>query len=51
MVAYLMTSPFSSAKKFDINPVDPEIGIEWELPAGELWLSPKDKAAPLLKER
>ena len=46
-----MTSPFSPTEEFEINPLDPEIGIEWGLPAGELWLSPKDKAAPSLKER
>jgi dTDP-4-dehydrorhamnose 3,5-epimerase len=50
-VAYLITSPFSPKEEFEINPLDPEIGIEWGLPVGELRLSPKDAAAPSLKER
>ena len=27
-VAYLVTSPFSPTDEFEINPLDPEIGIE-----------------------
>ena len=50
-VAYLVTSPFSPTEEFEINPLDPEIGIEGGLPVGELRLPPKDKAAPSLKER
>ena len=50
-VAYLITSPFSPKEEFEINPLDPEIGIEWGLPVGELRLSPKDAAAPSLAER
>ena len=50
-VAYLETSPCSPTVEFEINPLDPEIGIEWGLPVGELRLSPKDKAAPSLNER
>ena len=50
-VAYLVTSPFSPSEEFEINPLDPAIGIEWGLPVGELLLSPKDAAAPMLAER
>jgi dTDP-4-dehydrorhamnose 3,5-epimerase len=50
-VAYLASSPFSPTEEFEINPLDPGIGIEWGLPEGELLLSPKDKAAPTLAER
>jgi len=50
-VAYLVSSPFSPKEEFEINPLDPSIGIEWGLPATELLLSPKDKAAPTLAER
>ncbi len=50
-VAYLITSPFSPKEEFEINPLDPEIGIEWGLPISELRLSPKDAAAPSLAER
>jgi dTDP-4-dehydrorhamnose 3,5-epimerase len=50
-VAYLITSPFSPKQEFEINPLDPEIGIEWGLPVGQLRLSPKDAVAPSLAER
>jgi dTDP-4-dehydrorhamnose 3,5-epimerase len=50
-VAYLITSPFSPTEEFEINPLDPELGIEWGLPVGELRLSSKDAAAPSLAER
>ena len=51
LVAYLVTSPFSPTEEFEINPLDPELGIEWGLPVDELRLSPKDLAAPTLLER
>ena len=50
-VAYLVSSPFSPTEEFEINPLDPAIGIERGLPLSELKLSPKDKAAPSLSER
>jgi dTDP-4-dehydrorhamnose 3,5-epimerase len=50
-VAFLVTSPFSLSNEFEINPLDPEIGIDWGLPDRELPLSPADKAAPSLKEQ
>ena len=50
-VAYLVSSPFSPAEEFEINPLDPAIGIDWSLSEGELLLSPKDKAAPTFAER
>jgi len=50
-VAYLISSPFSPTEEFEINPLDPAIGIEWGLPVGQLLFSPKDKAAPTLDER
>ena len=50
-VAYLVSSPFSPTDEYEINPLDPELGIEWGLPVGELRLSPKDAAAPSLKDR
>jgi len=51
IVAYLVTSAFSPTEEFEINPLDPEIGIEWDLPIHELLLSSKDAAAPRLTER
>jgi dTDP-4-dehydrorhamnose 3,5-epimerase len=50
-VAYLVSSPFSPTEEFEINPLDPAMGIEWGLPVGDLLFSPKDKAAPTLAER
>jgi len=50
-VAYLVSSPFSPTEEFEINPLDPAIGIDWELPIGELLLSPKDAAALTLSAR
>jgi dTDP-4-dehydrorhamnose 3,5-epimerase len=49
-VAYLVSSPFSPTEEFEINPLDPSIGIEWGLPAHELILSSKDRTAPNLSE-
>ena len=51
IVAYLVTSPFSPTEEFEINPLDPAIAIDWGMPVGELLLSPKDAAAPMLSER
>jgi dTDP-4-dehydrorhamnose 3,5-epimerase len=50
-VAYLVSSPFSPSEEFEINPLDPEIGIEWGFPVEDLRLSPKDASAPSLKDR
>ena len=50
-VAYLVNSPFSPKEEFEVNPLDPTLGIDWGLAIGELLLSSKDAAAPLLAER
>jgi len=50
-VAYLVSSPFSPRDEFEINPLDPALAIEWGFPVDELRLSPKDAAAPSLKDR
>ena len=50
-VAYLVSSPFSLTDEYEINPLDPELGIEWGLSVDELLLSPKDKVAPSLANR
>jgi dTDP-4-dehydrorhamnose 3,5-epimerase len=51
MLAYLVSSPFSPAEEFEINPLDPAVGINWGLPLSELKISDKDKNAPSLQER
>ena len=50
-VAYLVSSPFSPSEEFEINPLDPAIGINWGLSLSELKISDKDKNAPTLEER
>ena len=51
IVAYLVTSTFSPSEEFEINPLDKMIGIDWEVPTSELFLSSKDASAPGLSER
>ena len=50
-VAYLVSSPFSPAEEFEINPLDPAVGINWGLPLSNLKISHKDQNAPSLHER
>ena len=50
-VAYLLNSPFSPTDEFEINPLDPALGIDWGLSLSELKISSKDKNAPTLEER
>ena len=50
-VAYLVTSEFSPTEEFEINPLDPLIGVEWGIPQAELLLSEKDLHAAGLGER
>lgn len=51
IVAYLVSSPYSPSEEFEINPLDPELGIEWGLPINQLIISEKDRIAPGLAER
>ncbi len=48
VISYLLSSPYSPNDEFAINPHDPEIAITW--PQLQLSFSPKDAAAPTLKE-
>ena len=50
-VAYLVTTPFSPAHEFEINPLDASIGINWGMDLSKLKISDKDKNAPTLAER
>lgn len=48
-VAYLCSEPYAPGREHGLNPLDPDIGIDW--PDGvEPLLSPKDAAAPSLAE-
>jgi len=51
VVAYLVSSSYSPSEEFEINPLDPELGIEWGLPINQLVISEKDLRAPGLAER
>lgn len=50
-IAYLLSSPYSPTEEFEINPIDPELGIDWGVDSAEVSLSEKDKMAPSLAER
>jgi len=50
-VAYLVSTAFSPADEFEINPLDEKIGIKWGIDFGSLRISDKDKNAPGLDAR
>ncbi len=50
-IAYLLSSPYSPTEEFEINPMDPELGIGWGVDLAEVSLSEKDRMAPSLTER
>jgi dTDP-4-dehydrorhamnose 3,5-epimerase len=50
-VAYLVSTPFSPADEFEINPLDEKIAINWGMDLSELKISDKDRNAPTLAER
>jgi dTDP-4-dehydrorhamnose 3,5-epimerase len=47
-VAYLVSTAFSPEKEFEINPLDPSIGIKWGVELNGLKISEKDRMAPTL---
>ena len=47
-VAYLVTDHFKPKSEHALNPLDPELGLDFPLPKEELLVSPKDQAAPSL---
>jgi dTDP-4-dehydrorhamnose 3,5-epimerase len=50
-IAYLLSSPYSPTEEFEINPLHPDMGIDWGVDLAEVSLSEKDKIAPSLAER
>ena len=55
IVSYLCSAPYAPGREFGLNPLDPEIGIEWPTVGRngeplEFLLSDKDTAAPSLSE-
>jgi len=49
-VSYLVSAPFNAPREHGVNPLDPEIGLDFTLASGDLLLSPKDTDAPSLAE-
>jgi len=49
-VLYKVSAPYSPENDRAIRFDDPAIGIDWPLPAAELILSDRDRAAPLLAQ-
>jgi len=47
-VSYLVNSTFNAEREHGIDPLDPEVGLEFPISAEELLLSPKDTQAPSL---
>ena len=48
-VAYLVSTPFSPADEFEINPLDENISIKWRINLERLRISEKDLCAPSLE--
>ena len=48
-VAYLVSTPFSPADEFEVNPLDEKIGIKWRMNVEKLLISKKDLIAPSLE--
>jgi dTDP-4-dehydrorhamnose 3,5-epimerase len=51
VVAYLISTPFSPDREFEINPLDPKVGIKWGIEISHLKISNKDMCAPTMAER
>jgi len=51
IVNYLVTTPFSKSDEFEINPLDPKIGINWGIEVTSMKISEKDQNAPSLLEQ
>lgn len=49
-VMYLCSAPYAPQREHTIAAIDPEIGIEWPLPADRILLSDRDAVAPTLAE-
>lgn len=49
VISYLLTTPYSPSEEFEINPLDPELGISW--PGASNIMSAKDSSAPNLQTR
>ena len=50
-VSYLVSTPFSAADEYEINPLDKDIGIKWGFAPELMKISEKDRMAPNLSEQ
>ena len=48
VVSYLVSTSFSAADEYEINPLDQKIGINWEIDLASIKISEKDRMAPTL---
>lgn len=54
VLTYLLSSPYSPQDEYEINPMDSDLNIDWQLGlvgGSGLIISPKDSQAPSLSER
>ena len=49
-VSYLVNATYNAEREFGINPLDEEIGLNFEIDKSKLLLAPKDLEAPSLAE-
>lgn len=49
-LSYLVSDVYSPTREHGIDPLDPDVALDFPLPADELLLSPKDTDAPGLRE-
>jgi dTDP-4-dehydrorhamnose 3,5-epimerase len=49
-VVYLCSAPYAPSREHEVHPLDPALGIDWDLGAATPDLSAKDAAAPTLAE-
>ena len=49
-VSYLVSAPFNAPREHGIDPLDPEVGLDFGIEREQLLLSPKDLDAPTLSE-
>lgn len=49
-VSYLVSDIYNPGAEHGINPLDPDLGIDYTIPVADLLLSPKDVEAPGLHE-
>jgi dTDP-4-dehydrorhamnose 3,5-epimerase len=49
-VMYLCSTEYNPTGEREVNPLDPALGIDWQIPESQMELSAKDSAAPTLAQ-